>query len=278
MKTNTLTDLQTRLQDIPEGTYLINRTDASSNSRHTDTISSQQKAIGKGMMEEYHVFPGIVLTYHCILGDEIDLHHDALHSSLEINHCNRGRIGIHMKDHQKVFLGEGDMALQPMDCCADADITLPLGFYEGIMITINLDELICNPPDFLMSETAAGKVLFDKFCSKDEPVAIPANHRIEHIFCELYQVPSTYKIPYIKLKVVELILFLCLLEPEEEIILNPYRSDQVEVIKEVHQKLVSNLGQRYTIDELSAEYLMNATTLKNTFKNIYGLPIASYMK
>ena len=35
---------------------------------------------------------------------------------------------------------------------------------------------------------------------------------------------------------------------------------------------------RPTIEELSKEFLINTTTLKNTFKGIYGQPIGTYMK
>lgn len=275
---NIQTEIELKLNHIKEGTYLRIEHDTLNHKVESQTLSLKHSSKAKGIIEVYQIFPGISLSYQCILGDDLEFHHDALRSTLEINHCHNGRIGIDMKGHQKVFLGEGDMALQPMDCCADADITLPLGFYEGIMIALDLKELCQNPPTLLSSEIAAGDLLLKKFCEKDKPVAIPASHRIDHIFCELYQVPAEYKISYMKLKMLELILFLCLLEPEEELQLNPYLSDQVEVIKQIHQTLTSDLKKRYTIEELSSEYLMNATTLKNTFKNIYGLPLASYMK
>lgn len=57
-----------------------------------------------------------------------------------------------------------------------------------------------------------------------------------------------------------------------------YTSPQVEIVKEIHRKLVSDLQIRPTIEELSKEFLINTTTLKNTFKGIYGQPIGTYMK
>lgn len=42
--------------------------------------------------------------------------------------------------------------------------------------------------------------------------------------------------------------------------------------------LTEHLDQRFTIDELSKRYLINTSTLKEVFKTVYGLPIASYMK
>lgn len=57
-----------------------------------------------------------------------------------------------------------------------------------------------------------------------------------------------------------------------------YTSPQVEIVKAIHKKLVSNLQARPTIEELSKEYLINTATLKDTFKGIYGQPIGAYMK
>ena len=38
------------------------------------------------------------------------------------------------------------------------------------------------------------------------------------------------------------------------------------------------MQERPTIEELSKEYLINPTTLKDTFKGIFGQPIGTYMK
>ena len=53
---------------------------------------------------------------------------------------------------------------------------------------------------------------------------------------------------------------------------------QVEVVKEIHKMLISDLQKRPTIEELSKKYLINTATLKDTFKGIYGQPIGTYMK
>ena len=39
-----------------------------------------------------------------------------------------------------------------------------------------------------------------------------------------------------------------------------------------------DLSCRFTIEELSRQYLINTSSLKEVFKAVYGLPIASYMK
>lgn len=55
-------------------------------------------------------------------------------------------------------------------------------------------------------------------------------------------------------------------------------SRQEELICAIHEQLVRHPDRRYTIEELSRQYLINTSSLKKVFKEVYGLPIAAYMK
>lgn len=57
-----------------------------------------------------------------------------------------------------------------------------------------------------------------------------------------------------------------------------YQSEQVEVIRKIHDRLIRNIGERITIEELAKEYLINPTTLKAVFKSVYGTSIAAHIK
>ena len=105
-----------------------------------------------------------------------------------------------------------------------------------------------------------------------------AKNEIEHIFSELYSVPDRLQRPYFKLKVQELLLFLSMVDVAEEKQREYYTSPQVEIVKQIHKRLISDLQERPTIEELAKEFLINTATLKNTFKGIYGQPIGTYMK
>ena len=57
-----------------------------------------------------------------------------------------------------------------------------------------------------------------------------------------------------------------------------YQDSQEQIIRHVHNELTANLAERVTIEELSRTYLMNTTTLKRCFKQVYGETIAAHMK
>lgn len=51
-----------------------------------------------------------------------------------------------------------------------------------------------------------------------------------------------------------------------------YTSPQVEIVREIHKRLISNLQERPTIEELSKEYLINTATLKDSREEYSKLP------
>ena len=57
-----------------------------------------------------------------------------------------------------------------------------------------------------------------------------------------------------------------------------YTDRQVEIIKNVHDKLTEDLSKRITIENLAKEFCMNPTTLKAVFKDVYGKSVASHLK
>ena len=148
-------------------------------------------------------------------------------------------------------IGEGDLSIHTMDNCA---------------------------PEIL---SEAGIDIFsfrEKFCANGGSFVMRAKNEIEHIFSELYSVPDCLQRPYFKLKVQELLLFLSMVDVAEEKQREYYTSPQVEIVKQIHKRLISDLQERHTIEELSKEFLINTATLKSTFKGIYGQSIGAYMK
>lgn len=241
------------------------------------TVYKMDCADGLGLMTVYQVYPGIQLIYNdfeatsCYWDGNIDK------NILEINHCREGREGCRLASGSCLYLGEGDLSIHTMDNCA-AEMSFPLKHYRGISVVINLSVVVKNPPEIL-SDSGIDILQFkDKFCSGGNCFIMRAKDEIEHIFSELYSVPDCLQKPYFRLKVQELLLFLCMVDVSKEKRRELYTSPQVEIIKTLHKRLTSNLQERPTIEDLSREYLINTTTLKDTFKGIYGQPIGTYMK
>lgn len=264
------------LRDVPSGELSIVRHFASEQGRTLLTDQFSAKTSGKGKMETYVLFPGIEASYNVFLAPQIAFHHDASDSMLELFHCRSGRVGWNMRGGTAIYLGAGDMTAHSTACCADSDMMFPLGYAQGISFSVDLQYLTTDCPDIVREAGVDPARLQRMFCDGN-PVAISACPELERIFASLYSVRSEILYPYLKLKVQELLIYLNDFRTDQKS-MTQYFSQQTELIKEIHQLLTDHLDQRFTIEELSKRYLINSSTLKEVFKAVYGLPIASYMK
>ena len=121
-------------------------------------------------------------------------------------------------------------------------------------------------------------VLLEKFCQNDSPAFLVGNEQTENIFSGFYNQPESLALPYQKVKIMELLLYLTKMDFTPQNKLAEYQFELTETIREIHDKLLQNMEQRITIEELSRQYLINPTTLKNAFKSVYGTSIAAHIK
>jgi len=261
MAENRLCEIEERLANVPGGRLLIEQ-----HTPQRDAPVLREEAAcdpdGKGRVENWNVFPGVVLTHSIYQAGHCGLNHDPLGAAMQINHCRFGQAGLKMRDGSDICLGPGDLSLHRMNACAQSAMNFPLGYHEGIAILIDPDVLEREPPEILREAGVDGRQLYHRFCGAGGYTIIPASPQIDHIFSDLYALPSHLRIPCFKLKVQELLLFLSALDIEKGNHLVQYCSQQVQTIQAIHRQLTEHLDRRFTIEELSKQYLINTSSLK----------------
>ncbi len=246
---------------------------------HHAIISSIHNDAGKNLSEILELYPGIELSFLSASGkDAFHVCHAPLPQMMEINYCISGRVGWNMGNGNRIYLGPGDFSLNTMDVCGDSAITVPNGSYEGLAIYIDLEQLTAQPPAPLADANITGELLREKYCKEGVCTALAGNEAVRQIFEALYRSPKEMWLTYQKIKVLELLLVLSQMEISREKHLTKYRAEQVEIIRQIHDQLTNNLEQRFSIESLSRQYLMNPTTLKNMFKAVYGTSIAAHIR
>ncbi|MDE7285084.1 MAG: AraC family transcriptional regulator [Lachnospiraceae bacterium] len=243
-----------------------------------DIRSSYIKNHSADHIEAIELYPGIELSYLTLTTDHISVHHAAFDHILEINYCYSGRIGWEMGNGNSVYLGQKDFSLHTMKTCADSVMSLPNGDYEGLTISIDLRVLTDNPPEILSGTGITGTFLYDKFCKNSPITSLAGNEQTESIFSAFYSQSEPLQLAWQKLKVLELLLYLGGLKVDSKNCLTEYQSEQIEIIRNIHKQLAEHMDQRFTIESLSKQYLINPTTLKTMFKSVYGKSIAAHMK
>lgn len=264
------------LHEVPAGGLAVVCHSAFTQDHTLLTNQFSAKTKGKGKVDAYTLFPGMEASYNIFLASQVTFHHEASPTMLELFHCRSGRVGWNMRGGTAVYLGAGDLTVHSTACCADSDMMFPVGYAEGLSFSIDLQCLTTDCPEILQEAGIDPKKLQERFCS-GKPAAIPACAELDGIFAPLYAARPEMRRPYLKLKVQELLLYLHDFQPDHKE-LTQYFSQQTELIKEIHSLLTEHFDQRFTIEALSKRYLINTSTLKEVFKTVYGLPIATYMK
>ena len=118
------------LKDILPGTWEY----------ESDSPHLKGTTFGQGRSKERQVYPGICVRWDKIHADGILFTHPSNASSLEITYCAQGRVGWDM--HQRsIYLGQGDLAIHPMDCCSESKMNFPSGYYKGITVEFDFEQM-----------------------------------------------------------------------------------------------------------------------------------------
>lgn len=225
----------------------------------------------------FSLYSGVELCFQTSLSSRMTHQHDCPFSNvMEIHYCRAGRIGWRMKDGLSLYLGEGDVSIHSASRCTQSEIEFPLHCYAGLFFSVDVEKLDADPPTQMREAHVSAREIYERFC-KDSSSTFSACSQNAAIFDGLYTIDHALLLPYARLKFQELMLTLsCTSAPVSSP--TPYKAEQIAVVRQIHEELLSDLGQRQTIDELSKKYLMNPSTLKDVFKFVYGQPIAAHMK
>jgi AraC-like DNA-binding protein len=224
------------------------------------------------------LYPGIDLCYLTFSSGSFTVQHKAMAHIIQINYCKAGQMMWEMKNGKHIYLNPGDFSLHPLNVCTDSVISFPGNMYQGLTICIDLQEASDNPPELLKSSKIFETVIPKKYCQNNSPVFLAGNDKTESIFSAFYEQSEEWKLFWQKIKMLELLLYLAKTELTSGSQLSEYQIEQINIVKKIHSQLTEHMEQRITIEELSKQYLINPTTLKNAFKSVYGTSIASHIK
>ncbi len=236
-----------------------------------------QNDSGDAELVTHKIFPGVELCFASVHMNALKLNSHPRGVLIEIDHCREGRLEHHLGD-ELFYLCPGDLSVT---LCTgnERHYSFPLSHYHGIGITVDTGIAPENFSSFLRDVDACPLEIGRRLCPNGESFVLRRDARIEHIFSELYSVPEKYERGYLKLKVLELLLFLGDTEPVSHGISAVAVSQSgANLAKTVADHLSHRLSDRVTLDELSTRFHVSKTHLQNCFKSVYGVPICSYTR
>lgn len=238
--------------------------------------SDLDRAVSPKAVNTYPLYPGITVSYLTLTADSITP--NFLNDILQINYCRLGCMDREMEKRDRLCLKPGNFSLHTQKASANSLICVPTGIYEGLTVSIDLKEFTCHPPEILSETGITGDFLASKFCKNGSFTVFSRNETTEQIFSAFYHRSKHFFLPYQKIKILELLLYLSEWKDDTKNTGREYPKEQVDIIHEIHEQLIGHMEQRVTIETLSKQYLINPTTLKTVFKSVYGTSIAAHIK
>ena len=165
-------------------------------------------AEGKGCSEVFPLFDGVAIAFHRYLTQTASAHHHDAASALEVNYCHCGRLAWHMREDRVVYMGGGDASVQTMDDCADSSMDMPLGYFEGATVSIDLDALCHAPQTMCQALGLSPNLLRENVEALCHPAVLLSCAPLQRIFSDLFEMPQEQLLPYCRLRVLELLLWL----------------------------------------------------------------------
>lgn len=232
---------------------------------------------GDGTITLYEVFPGVTLAYNDFHMKYYDSEFHPGRDILCIDHCREGRLEYPAKDDAYSYVEPGDLKLDRR-LTHTGHFEMPLSHYHGAMVSFDMDMACQSIPMEIKDFPVDLRALQAKYCRDAYPAVIHAAPSVEHIFGELYAVPEKIKLPYFKVKIWELLLYLDALELPDSPKEKPYfYKTQVEKIKAIQSFLVDHIDKNYTQEYLAARFDIPLTTMKRCFKSVFGSSIGDWL-
>ena len=232
---------------------------------------------GEGTITIYDVFPGVSLAYNDFHMRYYDSAFRPGRELLCIDHCREGRLEYPAKDDAYSYVEAGDLKLDRR-LTHTGHFEMPLSHYHGAMVSFDLEQACRSLPLELRDFPVNLRSLRDKYCKDGYPSVLRAAPSVEHIFSELYAVPEKIKLPYFKVKILELLLYLDALELPEGREEKPYfYKSQVEKVKAIQAFLAEHMDESHTQETLAARFEIPLTTMKRCFKSVFGSSIGDWL-
>ena len=235
---------------------------------------------GDAQIIVYHVFPGVEVAYASVhMGDfDFGLTEKELHDQfIGIHYCKEGRIEQEV-NNEFFYLMPGDCSIVIQDK-EEKTYKLPLNHYHGISIGIDL-KMTENPLMKFLEDCSISPLEATTYlCGEDSHIVLRSSELLKGFFAELYKVDIAQRFDYLRIKLPELFYYFMHMKMEkgkwDSIMVS---RTQVDFVKSVAEYIFQNINEKITVKNLTMEFGVSDTYLQNSFRNVYGMPVITFIR
>lgn len=232
---------------------------------------------GDVMMRYHGVFDGITLVYEDIHAENCTYRKIKNDNTFEIRHCREGRFEGNTTSGF-FYMGPGDLSIYKSQNEID-EYNFPLHHYHGITIIIDIEKAPQCFSCFLKDVNVKPENLMNKFCKTTEAFVARSMPSIAHIFDELYSIPKCILEGYLKVKVLELMLFLSSIDTKtDEIVERSFSHNQKILAQNISSYLLDHIDCKITLEQLTDIFHVSGTQIKSSIKAVYGISLHNMIR
>lgn len=228
--------------------------------------------------ERYKVFSGVEIIFFGSHKEQFILNgrENLSDNIFEITHCREGRLEYNLNGNYCCLM-PGDLAVTQTNRVSPVT-RFPLKHYHGVTIKVDLADAPHCLSCFLEDVNVKPDELKAKFCGNDKGFIVRSNRSIEHIFSELYCIPEKIWDGYLKVKILELFLFLSVYDAgANEFTKRTYSASQARLAGEIRQYLTEHISEHTTLKDISNHLHLSETHIKKTFQRVCGVTPRSFI-
>ena len=232
---------------------------------------------GEGTMTVYDVFPGVMLSFNDFHMAQYESAYVAEQPLFAIDHCREGRMEYAAGENTVAYTSAGDMKLD-LRRQHTGVFRFPSGHYHGLTIAFDLKTACTSLPEQMRDFPVTPERIITRWQLGDYPRVVHGADVMEHIFGEMYRVPEKIRIPYFRVKILEMLLYLDTMSIPQEDGERPYfYRTQVEKVQAIRDFLVEHISENHTQEELSRRFGLPLTAMKNCFRSAYGTSMGAWL-
>ena len=228
----------------------------------------------------YNLFPGVEVAYISVHMEDFDFgmfEQGNDNHYVSIHYCKEGRIEQQVND-EFFYLMPGDCSFA-IHKSNQKMYQLPLKHYHGISIRIHLDGKNNSLMEYAKSCECSLEDALKHICGGMSHIVLRSSQEAKKFFQDLYDIDFNQRLSYLRVKMPELFYRMKYAKTNRSYYdRNLVPRTQVEIVKLVSDYIGENLNEKITMKQLTLAFGVSDTYLQNAFRNVYGMPVISFIR
>lgn len=233
---------------------------------------------GTGQMNSISLIDGIQISYNKLNMYSTYQKISSKKNVLQLDYCLDGCYGFKLKNNEYAFFGKGDFSILDLEKANFESSCMPTNKYVGISVFIDVEKANKSLKKYFYFTKIDLNIIRERL-TKEVPILILRKRQeINYIMYQLWNVESKIKAPYSIIKIIELLLYLSVLDVKDSKRVILFSEPIYEATQRCYVSIQKNPFDRRSIADLAKEYGISESSLKRCFLYMTSETLGTFMR